>query len=83
MHSSITQNFDSHLLPPIELLRPAIFLSDIKIMYPFQIMSQFVEKIMITQVFCGFFCNLKTKIWQSRKSFYLTMSAVAAASFQT
>ena len=59
------------------------FLPDIKIMYPQQIMSLFLEKIMIKQVFCGFFSKLMVKFWQSRKYFYLTMSAVAAASFQT
>ena len=58
-------------------------LSDIKVMYPHQIMSKFVELIMIKQVFCGLSSNLMAKFWKSRKYFYLTMSAVAAASFQT
>ena len=40
-------------------------------------------KIMIKQVFCGFFSNLMVKFWKSRKYFYTTLSAVAAASFQT
>ena len=38
---------------------------------------------MIKKVFCGFFSNLMVKFWQSRKYFYLTMSPVTAASFQT
>ena len=38
---------------------------------------------MIKQVFCGFFSNIMVKFWQSGKYFYLTMLAVAAASFQT
>ena len=51
-------------------------------MYPHQIKSRFVGKIMTKQVFYGLFFNLMIKYWQSTKKFYLTMSAVAAAFFQ-
>ena len=59
------------------------FLSDIKNMYPppnnIIICGKDNDK---ASVF-GLFSNLMIKFWQSRKYFYITMSAVAAASFQT
>ena len=45
------------------------FLSDLKIMYPIQIMSLLVGKIITKQVFDYLFSNLLVKCWKEKKIF--------------
>ena len=52
-------------------------------MLPYLIKLQFVGTIMIKQVFHDLFSYLMVNFWQSKKNFYPSMSAVAAAGFQT
>ena len=59
------------------------FLSDLKIMYPYQIKSKYFGKIMAKQKFYDLFSNLKVKCWQSGKNYYLAMSEVPVAGSQT
>ena len=61
------------------MVLPAIYC----LMYPHQIKSIFVGKIIIKQEFYDSFSDQMVKCWNSKKNFYPTMSAVAAAGFQT
>ena len=48
------------------ILPPSDFLTDLKIMYPNQLKSQFVGTIMAKQVFYDLFSNFMVKCWQSK-----------------
>ena len=58
------------------------FLFDLKIMYPHQIKSYFVGKIILKQVFNDLFSDLLAKCWRSKNNFYPTILALTAAGFQ-
>ena len=50
------------------ILPASDFLTDLKIMYPNQLKSQFVGTIMAKQVFYDLFSNFMVKCWQSKKN---------------